>query len=170
MFPVLLATTKPLPLGIMNKDALLATFIGFVVGLVVTGLVLYGPGLTKNFPKIQFPKFSFSLPKFSKATPTPTSTATDTKKEHTVTIESPLADAIEQEDKVLVSGATSTSSIVVISGPVDEVVIEANGDGKYAGKVTVSEGKNDITVTSFLQSQAVATQTVSVFYTPEEWQ
>jgi hypothetical protein len=160
----------------MNKDALLATFIGFVVGLLVTGLVLYGPGLTKNFPKIQLPKFSFSLPKFSKPTPTPTPTLKDSKKEHAVTIESPLADAIEQGDKVLVSGSTTPSSTVVISGAMDEIVIEANGDGKYAGKVALSEGKNDITVVSFpaspadgQQSGTAATQTVSVFYTPEEW-
>jgi len=153
----------------MNKDALLATFIGFVVGLLVTGLVLYGPGLTKNFPKIQLPKFSFSLPKFGKPTPTPTPTLKDSKKEHAVTIESPLPDALEQEDNVLVSGSTTPSSTVVISGTMDEIVIEANGDGKYAGKVALSEGKNDITVVSFQKSGTVATQTVSVFYTPEEW-
>ncbi len=155
----------------MNKDALLATFIGFIVGLIVTGLVLYGPGFAKNFPKIQFPKLSFSLPSFGKGktTPTPTPQLTQTSKEHAVIIESPLTDALEQSDKVLVSGTTSTSSTVVISGPVDEIVIEANGDGKYAGKVSLSEGKNDITVFSFQKSGAVAQATVSVFYTPEEW-
>jgi hypothetical protein len=153
----------------MNKDALLATFIGFVVGLIVTGLVLYGPGLTKNLPKIQFPKFSFSLPQFGKAKPTPTPTIATPKKEHAVTIESPLPDGLEQENTVLVSGTTTPSSIVVLSGPLDEVVIVANGDGKYAGKVSLSEGKNDISVTSFQQSGPVALATVSVFYTPEEW-
>ncbi|MFA5942810.1 MAG: hypothetical protein WC798_04070 [Candidatus Paceibacterota bacterium] len=155
----------------MNKDALLATFIGFIVGLFVTGLVLYGPGLTKNLPKIQFPKFSFSLPKFGKTTISPTAkpTQSEAPKEHAVTIESPLADALEQSSSVLISGTTSTSSTVILSGPSDEIVIEANGDGKYAGKLTLLEGKNDITVTSFLKSGAVATQSVSVFYTPEEW-
>jgi len=168
MFTVLLATTKPLPPGIMNKDALLATFIGFVVGLLVTGLVLYGPGLTKNFPKFQFPKISFSLPAFGKPKTTPTPTVNEVKKEHTVTIESPQADALEPSETVLISGTTSVSSIVILSGPLDDVVIEANGDGKYAGKVTLLEGKNDITVTSFLKSQSVA-KSVSVFYTPEQW-
>lgn len=153
----------------MNKDALLATFIGFVVGLVVTGLVLYGPSLTKNLPKIQFPKFSFSLPKKADTKPSPTPTVTVSNGKHSVTIESPLPDALEQSDKVLVSGTTSPSSTVIISSSIDEVVVQTNGDGKYAGKVTVSEGKNDITVTSIQKPDAVATQTVSVFYTPEEW-
>lgn len=155
----------------MNKDALLATCIGFIVGLVVTGLVLYGPGLVKNFPKIQLPKISFSLPSFgkSKTSPTPTPAASNTMQGHAVIIESPLNDALEQENTVLVSGTTSTGSTVVISGPMDEVVIVSNGDGKFAGKITVTEGKSDITVTSFGKSQEVASQTVSVFYTPEQW-
>ena len=168
-FTVILATTKPLPPGIMNKDALLATCIGFVVGLVVTGLVLYGPGLTKNFPKIQFPKFSFSLPNFNKPKASPTPSTQEPKKGHSIVIESPLNDALEQTETVLVSGATSASSTVVVSGLLDEIVIAANGDGKFAGKITLSEGKNDIVVTSFSANKEIATQTVSVFYTPEEW-
>lgn len=155
----------------MNKDALLATFIGFIVGLFVTGLVLYGPGLIKNVPKIQFPKISFSLPQFGKTNISPTATPSQSEgtKEHTVRIESPLPESLEQTEKVLISGTTSASSTVILSGPVDEVVIEANGDGKYAGKVTLLEGKNDITVTSFQQSGKSATQSVTVLYTPEEW-
>jgi len=153
----------------MNKDALLATFIGFIVGLFVTGLVLYGPGLVKNLPKIRFPNISFSLPKFEKPKPTPTPVSENTKKEHAVTIESPLTDAIEQSEKVLVSGITSISATVIISGPIDEIVVQANNEGKYAGKITVSEGKHDISVTSFDISGKSATQTIAVFYTPEVW-
>jgi len=152
----------------MNKDALLATFIGFIVGLVVTGFVLYGPGLMKNLPKIQFPKIAFSLPSFSKSKTTPTPTPVNIKKEHGVIIESPLADALEQTDKMLVSGATSPSATVIISGLVDEVVVIANNDGKYAGKITLTEGKNDISITS-IQQKDQAVQSVTVFYTPEEW-
>jgi hypothetical protein len=132
MFTVLLATTKPLPAGIMNKDALLATFIGFVVGLLVTGLVLYGPGLAKNFPKIQFPKFSFTLPTFGKTKATPTPTLIDTKKEHSVTIESPLPEALEQSETVLISGTTSPGATVILSGGVDDVVVVATADGRFA--------------------------------------
>jgi hypothetical protein len=152
----------------MNKDALLATFIGFIVGLVVTGFVLYGPAIMKNMPKLQLPKIAFSLPNFSKPKTTPTPTPTGIKKEHAVLIESPLPDALEQTDKMLVSGTTSANATVIISGLVDEVVVTANNDGKYAGKVTLVEGKNDISVTSIEQANQ-AVQTVTVFYTPEEW-
>ncbi len=146
----------------MNRDALLATLIGFGIGLVITGLLIIGPNLVKTLPKLSFPKFSFSLPgRDAKQTPTPT------PQPETFTIESPLPDAIESKDKILVSGTAPKHTIVVIAGFGDEVVIAANGDGKYAGTIALVEGKNDVVVTSY-QDKKVKTQTVTVYYTPEE--
>lgn len=154
----------------MNKDAIVATLIGFGVGLVVTGLVLYGPSLTKSIkiPHVTLPKISFSIPNpFAKATPTPTPGQTGLK-EHAVIIESPLPEALEGEATLLVSGTTSKDATAVIASGSDEVVVKANGDGKYAGKITLVEGKNDIMVTAFDTKGKPATQTVTVYYTPEE--
>lgn len=154
----------------MNKDAIVATLIGFGVGLVVTGLVLYGPSLTKSIkiPHVAFPKISFSLPNwFSKPTPAPTPQPTGLK-DHAVIIESPLPEALEQEETLLVSGTTSSDATTVIASGSDEIIIKANGEGKYAGKITLVEGKNDIMVTSFDTKGKSATQTVTVYYTPEE--
>jgi uncharacterized protein YfaP (DUF2135 family) len=155
----------------MNKDAFFATLIGLGIGLLLTGIILVGPNLVKSFPKITLPtSWKISLPQIAwpqkKATATPTPGVTETQ--HTVTIDSPLADAIESTDSVLVSGSTSKESKVVISGLVDDVVIMTNGDGKFAGKVTLTEGKNDIVVTSYHGTQS-AKQKVTVYYTPEEW-
>lgn len=145
----------------MNRDALLATLIGFGIGLVITGLLIIGPNLVKFFPAITFPKFSFSLPSGGKPIGTPT------PQPETLAIDSPLPDAIESKDQLLLSGTAPKHSVVVISGFEGDVVITANGDGKYAGTVTLVEGKNDIVVTSY-QDKKVLTQTVSVYYTPEE--
>ncbi len=153
----------------MNKDALLATFIGFLVGLIVTGIILYGPNIASGLPKFQMPKFSLSLPQLNKPKPTPASTPAVQSKEHAVSVESPLPEAIEQTSTVLVSGTTSADATVIISGGVDEAVIVSNADGKYAGKITLSEGKNDITVTSIKKPDGIASHAVTVFYTPEEW-
>ena len=153
----------------MNKDAVLATIIGFTVGLIVTGIVLYGPNLAKGIKMPVFPTISFKLPSFGKPTPTPTGTLDTKPKVHSVTIESPLAEALEQSEKVLVSGATSPSSRVFIAGALDEGIVQANDEGKYAGKITLEEGKNDIVVTSINTTGTIQTQTVRVYYTPEEW-
>lgn len=157
----------------MNKDALFATLIGLGIGLLLTGIILVGPSLAKSFPKITWPTFSkISLPSFSfpkKSTPTPTLNPNSQPQEHQLTIDSPLPETIEQTETVLVSGSTSIGATVVIQGIVDDVVIATNGDGKYAGKITLAEGKNDITVTSYSITKEQKVQTVTVFYTPEEW-
>jgi hypothetical protein len=145
----------------MNKDAILATLIGFGIGLLITGLLLLGPNITKSLPKIKLPSISFS--QSQQKTPV---TPTPTPSQFGVTIESPLADAIENTTDLLVSGVTAPGSTVVIAGSVDDTVATAQADGKYAGKVTLAEGKNDIIVTSYLATKQ-ATKTVTVYYTPE---
>ncbi len=145
----------------MNKDAILATLIGFGIGLLITGILLIGPNITKSLPNINLPTISFLQPK-QKPTPTPTPTPS----QFGLTIESPLADAIENTSDLLVSGVTTPGSTVVIAGSVDDTVELAQADGKYAGKITLAEGKNDIIVTAY-QSQKQMTQTMTVYYTPE---
>jgi hypothetical protein len=145
----------------MNKDALLATLIGFGIGLLITGLLLLGPNLTKFLPKIKLPAITLSQPKQKSPI-----TATPTPSQFGVTIDSPLAEAIETSTDLLVSGTTTSGSTVVIAGPVDDTTVVAQTDGKYAGKITLTEGKNDIIVTTYNKTKQ-ASQTVTVYYTPE---
>ena len=145
----------------MNKDALLATLIGFGIGLLITGLLLAGPNFLKLFPPIKLPTISFSQQKKNAVTPTPT------PPQFAVTIESPLPDSIESNEVLLVSGATSPGATVVIGGPTDETVVVVKDDGKFAGKVTLVEGKNDVVVTSYLNDKQ-ATSAVTAYYTEEE--
>ncbi|MCX6791960.1 MAG: hypothetical protein NT149_02895 [Candidatus Gottesmanbacteria bacterium] len=145
----------------MNKDAVLATLIGFGIGLLITGLLLVGPNITKSLPKINLPTISFPQSKQK-----PAVTATPTPSQFAVTIESPMAEAIENSTDLLVSGMTSPGATVVIAGSVDDTAVAAQADGKYAGKITLAEGKNDIIVTAYrLLKQA--NQTITVYYTPE---
>ena len=146
----------------MNKDALLATLIGFGIGLLITGILLIGPNIVKLFPEIKLPSFSFSQSEKSKVTPTPL------PKTIAFNIESPLPDAIENTEELLVSGTADSGAIVVIAGPVDESAVLVGKDSKFAGKVTLSEGKNDITVTSVTNGKTSA-QSVTVYFTEEDF-
>lgn len=148
----------------MNKDAFFATLIGLGIGLLLTGIILVGPNVMKSLPKISLPKITILQ---KKPTPTPASSATLLPK-HEVTIDSPLPEAIETADSILISGSTSKESNVIIQGIVNDVVVTTNGDGKFAGKITLVEGKNDILITSY-QGSTSATQKVTVYYTPEDW-
>lgn len=143
----------------MNKDALLATLIGFVIGLLITGVLLVGPRVVRYLPKIKIPQWTISQPH---STPTPS----PAQKEFSITIDSPLPDSIESESEVLVSGSTTSKATVVIQSNVNDAATQAKDDGKYAGKVTLVEGRNEISVTSYLKDKK-ATQTIMVFYTPE---
>ena len=144
----------------MNKDAIFATLIGLGIGLLLTGIILVGPNIVKSLPPM--PHISWFQ---KKPAPMPTEIP---EAPHAVTIDSPLPEAIETASSVLVSGTTSKESKVIIQGIVDDVVVATNGDGKFAGKVTLNEGKNDILVTSYHASQS-ASQKVTVYFTPEVW-
>lgn len=143
----------------MNKDALLATLIGFGIGLVITGIIILGPNLVKSFPKITFPKITLPQSKIKPQTASPTVAPAKTD----LTIDSPLVDAIETNREILVSGSTIPQSIVVVAGLVDEDVAVVKEDGKYAGKITLVEGKNEILVTNYLGSNTL-TKSVVIFY------
>ncbi len=144
----------------MNRDALLASLIGFGIGLLITGALLVGPNLIKGFPHITLPKIAF-LQKNS-ASPTPTPSPTPAPVSFTIT--SPVADAIVTSSDLLVSGTAPTAAIVIVAGPLDEDVMVVKDDGKYAGKISLTEGKNDVTVTSFINGKGTM-QTVTIFYT-----
>lgn len=145
----------------MNKDALLATLIGFIVGLVITGIILLGPSLIVRLPKITLP--TIALPtKSIIPTPEPES------QEFTVTIDSPLADTIESTDDLLVSGTAQKGATVIIQTDADDEVIIAGDDNKYAGKVMLVEGKNVLTVTAYLENRQAKEERI-VYYTPEEF-
>ncbi|MEK7543972.1 MAG: hypothetical protein AAB557_03835 [Patescibacteria group bacterium] len=148
----------------MNKDAILATIIGLVLGLTIAGIFIFGPTFFKALPKITFP--TFSLPKTAqKSPPQPTSVP----KVFGVTITAPLPDAVEPKESVVVSGVTQTGATVLIQGPTDEDVVTAGEDGAYAGQITASEGKNDITVTAYGTEGKQAQSSVTIFYTQENF-
>ncbi len=145
----------------MNKDALLATIIGFAVGLLLAGAVLMGPKLIAQIPNIKIP-FLNSTPKANTDQSNPTAD-TATTAEHALTIESPLADSISDTNSLIISGSTTAESVVVVAGLSDEDVATVGADGKYTGKIALQEGKNDIVITSFLSGKPV-NKTVTVFY------
>lgn len=151
----------------MNKDAILATIIGFGVGLIIAGFIFLGPVLIKDLPRISLPNLTFLTAWFSgkgKVKPTPTIKPVS----HKLTIESPLPEAIESRNETLVSGNSPPNAIVVLEGENGETVVIANSRGAYAGKLSLGEGKNDLRVTSYADKE-VQTQALTVYYTPENF-
>src|SRR3989344_9057129 len=145
----------------MNKDAIMATAIGFGIGLVITGAILFGPNALKMLPS------SFTLPSLSQRTKPTTSPGEPTPPaSRAFTVDSPLVDAIVDSDTILVSGPAPAGSIIVVQGHKGEEASRASAEGKFAGKVALVEGKNDIIVTSY-NNKDEQNKTVTVYYTQE---
>lgn len=146
----------------MNRDVILATCIGLGLGLIITGIVIVSPQLIKAIPSFKMPKVSlFTKP--PRVTPAPT----PTPEQFVLTIGSPLPDSIESDKNLVVSGTSTPGGVVVVTGNLDEDIVTTPADGKYAGKITLSEGKNEIVVTSYKNGRQKS-QTVTVYFTPED--
>jgi hypothetical protein len=141
----------------MNRDAILATVIGFGVGLLIMGALLLGPNLGQFLPKLNFDFLTQNQQAAPNETP-----------QQALTIDSPLDEAIESENTVLLSGKAAPGATIVLQGAVDELVIMATQEGTWAGRVKLVEGTNTITATMYVKTEAT-TLTKTVYYTPEEF-
>ena len=149
----------------MNRDAVLATIIGFAIGLTITGLFLIGPNISSLLPSY------LKMPSFAKSTggDSPIAEKSDQVSNPTgVSIESPAAESVIDAESVLVSGSAPPQSTIIIQGQSDEIVVVSGEDGKYAGKITVSEGKNEISVTGYTTDGKESSQSMIVYFTAEE--
>ena len=151
----------------MNKDAILATIIGFSIGLVVTTILLFGPTIVNSLGGFQFPKLSSLSPTTSPVAPTESPTTLGVQ-QSSLTIDAPQTESITNSSELLVSGSANAGSAVTISGSVDDSISTASADGKFAGTITVTEGKNDILVTSVTNGK-YQSLIITVYYTPENF-
>jgi hypothetical protein len=153
----------------MNKDAILATLIGFGVGIIITSAVLFGPNLIKRFPTIHIPNLSFKIPSLNMGKPSPKPPAKQNKPTTIqFKIDSPLDDSLSDSADILVSGSAHPGSTIIIGGPNDEQVILVPDSNTYAGKISLSEGENEISVAEFIDGKTTLNK-VTVFYTPEKF-
>lgn len=152
----------------MNKDAILATIIGFGIGLLITGSVIMGPQLAKSIPSFHMPTFSFNTPKSSPAGTQEMVSPTLSPSTSPLTLKSPTPERIETTNETMVSGTTIQNSVIVIENETSEIVITADAAGTFSQKVTLIEGKNTINVTAYIESKPYS-QSIVVYYTPEEF-
>jgi hypothetical protein len=154
----------------MNKDAFLATGIGFLLGIIITSLILFGPKLTSHFPKLTLPTFNFALnfPLFNKKSNNKPIGSKPSNTPTSLTVSSPLPDTLAESDTILVSGTAPVDATVIIGGELDEEIVHTTANGSYAGKVTLREGKNSLLITS-IQGSEQSEQAINVYYTPEKF-
>lgn len=150
----------------MNKDAILASVIGFGIGLLITGAVLVGPTLLPTLQKMRADMGKEST-KSATAQTTPTlATSPSSNNIQTLIIDSPQDQYISNTDTITVSGKAPKGATIVVDGNVDEAVVQVSGTNSFQAKITLKEGINDVSVTSLSDSDPV-NRHFAVFYTPK---
>lgn len=145
----------------MNKDAVLASVIGFGIGLLITGGILLGPTVINQLATQQRSNGEVASATETVPNTTPAANTADTT---LLTIESPTAESISTSTSITVSGKAPNGTYVIVAGDIDETGVNVTS-GTYSGTVTVKEGKNDISVTAVGESNTTS-QRVTVYYTP----
>lgn len=137
----------------MNRETLIAIFLGFTGGILVAFLLITVP---KKLPQAQ-----------NNTTPTPAPEVAGTENQTSITLSLPEEGGIIQGEETEVEGITSPNSKVVISGPTEDIVVEADDSGSFSGTVNVYEGYNQINITVFTKEGQMITQSRNIFATVE---
>lgn len=140
----------------IEKDVILAVFVGVLIGGLSAFLILFLPNfLPKTFPKTE----KEEAIRKEELTPAPPVF---------LTLENPQDEAIFSENEISVSGKTRPGALVTVISPTDEEVIEADREGGFETKILLEEGVNELSVTSYGEKGEEDTKSATVYYTKEE--
>lgn len=142
----------------MKKELFLSIIIGFGLGLLIMFGVYTANRALKEASRIQSPIVE----------PKATSSATPESSLQTLTIVSPLDQAIIKEAKIILSGVTSPGSWVVILSEKGEKAVLADSEGNFEAEITLIGGENEIEIISVAENGERASKIITVVYSTVE--
>lgn len=142
----------------MKKELFLSIIIGFGLGLLIMFGVYTANRALKEASQIQSPIVE----------PKATSSATPESSLQTLTIVSPLDQAIIKEAKTILSGVTSPGSWVVILSEKGEKAVLADNEGNFEAEITLIGGENEIEIISVAENGERASKIITVVYSTVE--
>ncbi len=149
----------------MNKDAILASLIGFSVGLLITASIIFGPKLfaqlQTSMREHQGQVASFQTKEDNQ--PQPSNITSQEPLPSSLTIDQPTQESIVKESGITVSGNASPNSLIIVGTTEEESVVQVPSSGKYETKVVLREGKNDISVANVVNDQLFVERVVVYF-------
>ena len=142
--------------AIVKKEVILAIFIGFAVGLVITfGIWTANNSLRQAAATITPTPAPSPTPEIS-TTPIPPTP---------LTITNPADELLTTDNSVTISGKTAPSATVTILTESGEFVTTASSTGSFSQKIDLEGGYNRISVTAFDSIGNSATVNLLVTYT-----
>lgn len=143
----------------MKKDIILALCSGAIIGSLVALLLTNLPNLLKEGSK---------NPDTKNVTPAQMNNSLNNIKPSVLTINSPSDNFVSDSKKIEINGETQKDNTVVIETDLENTVFIATSEGKFKIPVSLSEGVNQIYITSYNSQGDAAGKNLSVFYTGEK--
>lgn len=124
----------------MNKDTVVASVIGFSLGLIAAIALWVVP---KIMPKPNTPST------ISDSVNQEQPSASEVNGTSTFEIASPKDGEIVQSKDLTLSGKASNAKLIVVTTPSSSVVLEPSDQGEFSTPLTLSEGANPITIAAY---------------------
>ncbi len=141
----------------MKRDIVIALTIGFFIGCA-TALTAV------NLPNIIKGRLTLSSNKLSLVSPSP---AVNIEKPNQLAISTPKDRSVSDEKTVSIEGKTKSGSVVLMESSLDSKAFEATGDGNFKNTMPLTDGANNIYVTSYDKNGESAAQKLTIFYTSQ---
>ena len=136
----------------MNKDAVAAAGVGFMLGLIVAVLLWIGPRFITSQNQQQI-----SL-----------NSQNQTTQAAKITLSSPTAEEVVKNKVIKVEGTAPANDLIVVTSPVQEAITQTAQNGSFGTSITLEEGENELTITAYTQEGIVDdNHIISVVYTSE---
>lgn len=149
----------------MRKEVIVAILLGFAIGL----LVIFGIITAQTAMK----QYQAGSTQPTNLTTTPAATGEKNESslpvKHAVSVTDPGDGHVVSADQIVVSGKTTPKSKVVVSGEVDDVIVESDDAGLFSEKLGLVSGENEIAVVSFAPSLERAEASLTIVYTTAEF-
>lgn len=138
----------------MRKEVLIAIGLGFALGLVITfGLWTANQAMRRQRQADQAP------------TPTPAETVSPIS----VSLDSPADGTVSTQDVITLAGTASESATIVIIAEEEEIILEADDQGRFETEVSLVAGENVIEVTAYDRAGNLASQVLTVVLSTSEF-
>ncbi len=151
--------------AIMTKEALIAIFVGFALGLIVT-FGIWQANKTLTATKKQTIQEESLAPEEGKTTPEKEPSPTPSS--FSLIISKPEDESIANKTPITVSGITEPNTQIVIIGEKEEKITEADESGIFTSEISLVSGVNEITITAFSEKGDEVSKTLNVVYSTLE--
>jgi len=138
----------------MKKEILIAIFIGFILGLIITfGIWTANKSLKDNQEEASQTE-DVSVLQLEE----------ESKESLSLEITEPINNSISNEEEITIKGTTSPSAIVTIIYQEGEKILEADKEGNFEAEISLVGGTNEIEISTYDEEDNKVIKILNIIY------